>query len=71
MARAERTMWSTRSNNRLLNPRHVLAAADADRAAFDTDRCGAKLEQTSRVTVTVVDVVKMARHRPGPSGTRP
>src|ERR1700722_17716132 len=60
---SERMMWSTRSNSRLLNPRHVLAAADADRAAFDADRCGAKLKETSRVTVPVVDVIKS----PGPA----
>jgi hypothetical protein len=47
----------------LFDPGHVPAAADADRAAFDADRCGAKLKETSRVTVPVVDIVKP----PGPA----
>ena len=47
----------------LFDPGHVPAAADADRAAFDADRCGAQLKETSRVTVPVVDVVKP----PGPA----
>jgi hypothetical protein len=38
------------SKSRLINPRHVLAATGADRATFDADRRGAKLEQMSRVT---------------------
>jgi hypothetical protein len=33
----------------LLNPGHVLAAADADRATFDADRGGAKLEEMSGI----------------------
>ena len=47
----------------LLNPGHVLAAADADRATFDADRGGAKLEEMSGIAVAVVDVVQS----PGPS----
>ena len=52
----------------LLDPRHVLAAADADRATFDADRRGAKLEETSRITVTLWS---RPDHLPGPSGTKP
>ena len=47
----------------LFDAGHVPAAADADRAAFDADRCRAKLKETSRVTVPVVDIVKP----PGPA----
>jgi len=52
-----------RDGTALLNPGHVLAAADADRATFDADRGGAKLEEMSGIAVAVVDVVQS----PGPS----
>src|SRR6516162_9707482 len=42
----------------LLDPAHVLAAANADRATFDADRGGAKLEQVSGIAVAVVDIVE-------------
>src|SRR6202042_2578654 len=45
----------------LLDPRHVLAAADADRAAFDTDSGGAELKQMPGVNVAVVDIVELTR----------
>ena len=47
----------------LLNPGHVLAAADADRATFDADRRVAKLKEMSRIAVAIVDVVELS----GPS----
>ena len=46
------------SGSRLLDPAHVLAAANADRATFDADRGGAKLEQVSGIAVAVVDIVE-------------
>ena len=48
---------------RLLNPGHILAAADADRATFDAYRGVAKLEEMSGIAVAVVDVVQS----PGPT----
>jgi hypothetical protein len=42
----------------LFDPGHILAATDADRAAFDADRGMAKLEEMSRIAVAVVDVVE-------------
>ena len=56
-------MTDERDGTALLNPGHVLAAADADRATFDADRGGAKLEEMSGIAVAVVDVVQS----PGPS----
>jgi hypothetical protein len=57
------TLDGQRDGTALLNPGHVLAAADADRATFDADRDGAKLEEMSGIAVAVVDVVQS----PGPS----
>jgi len=60
---ADARLTDERDGTALLNPGHVLAAADADRATFDADRGGAKLEEMSGIAVAVVDVVQS----PGPS----
>ena len=60
---ADARITDERDGTALLNPGHVLAAADADRATFDADRGGAKLEEMSGIAVAVVDVVQS----PGPS----
>jgi len=59
----EAALTDERDGTALLNPGHVLAAADADRATFDADRGGAKLEEMSGIAVAVVDIVQS----PGPS----
>jgi len=50
----------------LLDPRHILAAADADGAAFDPDGARVDLEEMSRVAIAVVDVVEPSRPVAGP-----
>jgi hypothetical protein len=59
-----------RRDSALLDPRHILAAADADGAAFDPDGARVDLEEMSRVAIAVVDVVEPSRPVAGPSGTR-
>jgi hypothetical protein len=48
---ADARLTDERDGTALLNPGHVLAAADADRATFDADRGGAKLEEMSGIAV--------------------
>jgi hypothetical protein len=55
-----------RTDSALLDPRHILAAADADGAAFDPDGARVDLEEMSRVAVAVVDVVEPSRPVAGP-----
>src|SRR5262249_41226768 len=50
----------------LPDPRHILAAADADGAAFDPDGARVDLEEMSRVAIAVVDVVEPSRPVAGP-----
>ena len=67
--------WASQTDERdgtaLLNPGHVLAAADADRATFDADRGGAKLEEMSGVAVAVVEIAVARTISPLLSGTKP
>jgi hypothetical protein len=55
----------------LLDPRHILATTDTDRAAFDPDGPGAELKKMPGVNIAVVDVIEFAgpstwclRHQP-------
>src|ERR1700730_75545 len=55
-----------RADNKLFDAGHVLAAANADGAAFDPDGSSVELQEMSSVAVAVVDVVETSRPLPRP-----
>src|SRR5262249_4201649 len=65
---AHRVAYRTdgRRDSALPDPRHILAAADADGAAFDPDGARVDLKEMSRVAIAVVDVVEPSRPAAGP-----